>query len=58
MAYITKNSTIPEQIVCCQYHMPTPKRKVGGSNPFWDAQKRRCKPFFGLAAFLFGAAKM
>ena len=37
------------------YHMVshTPKRKVGVSNPFWDTRERRCKSFFGIAAFLF-----
>ena len=24
----------------------TPKAGVGGSNPFWDASKSRCKPLF------------
>ncbi len=57
MVYITKNNTIPEQTVCCQYPVPTPKRKVGGSNPFWDARKHRCKPFSGFAAFLFALPK-
>ena len=33
-----------------EWQRRTPKRGAGGSNPLWDARKRRCKPFFGVCS--------